>query len=515
MLATITSIALLGLDGQLVNVEVDVSSGMPAFEIVGLPDAAVRESKERVRASIKNSGFDFPIKRITVNLAPADLKKEGSVFDLPIALGILKASSQVTIKNNLSWAITGELSLDGSVRPVKGILPMAEVSARAGVKNFMAPIANAKEAALIKQINTCGVINLRQALDILEKKEEWQPTIVDFDKIWEDSLSSKNYGDFAEVKGQKMAKRALEITAAGGHNIIMVGSPGSGKSMLAQRLGSILPPLSLEEALLITKIHSIAGFLPPDKPLITNRPFRAPHHTASAASIIGGGRFPRPGEVSLASGGVLFLDELPEYRRDILEALRQPLEDKIVTVSRISAAITYPASFILVAAMNPCPCGFLGDDTKECQCTPIQIQRYRHKISGPIWDRIDLQVEVPRLKYEEIHSSDSNETSAQIRKRVLRAREIQKKRFKKYKGNESFNNSLMERRDIEYFCQLDQKGKDLLEKSFKKLGLSMRAHDRILKVARTIADLDDSEKILVNHLAEALAYRMEYNLISV
>jgi len=504
MLAVIKSCTLLGLQALPVQVEVDVSSGLPSFEIVGLPDAAVRESRERVRAALKNSGYDFPLQRITVNLAPADLKKEGSLFDLAIALGILAASGQLDADYLASWMVVGELSLDGSARPVPGVLAMAEMAAALPEKiALLVPQVNSSEAALIPNLQVFGVAGLSQAAALCSKEDPGDPVKIDPAEFWEETAAYPT-GDFAEVRGQESAKRALEIAAAGGHNVILIGSPGSGKSMLARRLPGILPPPTLTEALLITKIHSAAGLLPGKQPLITTRPFRAPHHTASSASITGGGRVPKPGEVSLASLGVLFLDELPEFRRDVVEALRQPLEDRVVTVTRVTAALSYPANFILMAAMNPCPCGFLGDPVKECSCTPLQVQRYRSRVSGPVLDRIDLHVEVPRLSYQEVEAPGRLETSAEIRRRVIRAREIQAERLQE---TGKFTNAEMTGREIEQYVSLDQEGRQLLKTAFESLGLSMRAHDRILKVARTIADLEGSATVRASHLAEAIGYR--------
>ena len=505
MLAIVNSCALMGANAYMVSVEVDVSGGMPAFDIVGLPDAAVRESRERVRTAIRNSGLEFPFQRITVNLAPADIKKEGANFDFAIAAGILLATGQIAYDDRVAGTVwLGELSLDGGLRKINGVLPMSVILPANGIKQMLLPEVNAEEGALLHNAEVYGLRDLRQFVDFWQGRQQLAPSTVDVDEIFSRAQHWNSGVDMADVKGQQAVKRAMEIAAAGRHNLLMVGSPGSGKTMLARRMPTILPDLTLEESLEITRMYSICGLLPEGQPLMTERPFRAPHHTASPQSIIGGGRIPRPGEVSLAHNGVLFLDELPEFSRDVREALRQPLEDKVVTVSRVQGRMDFDASFQLIAAMNPCPCGFLGDPLKRCSCTPFQVSRYMGRVSGPLLDRIDMQVNVQRVEFADLNDGERPESSAVIKARVMAAREIQLKRFA---GEHIFANADMNRAQLEKFCILTPEASALMGQAFRQMNLSARAHDRLLKVARTIADLAGEEMIGVGHVAEAVQYR--------
>lgn len=503
MISFLHSASVQGIDACLIDVEIDISSGLPVFSIVGLPDTSVKESRDRVVSAIKNSGFDFPTKKITVNLAPADIKKEGGAFDLPISLGILASSGIIEKKSLQNFCAIGELSLDGKLRPVKGILPIVLSLHKFGITQVIVPEKNKNEACVAKDIEIYPFTDLKDVIKFLKKETVVEP--YKQDNISIQTGSTKTSIDFSDIKGQFFAKRAAEVACAGGHNMIMVGPPGSGKTMIAKRIPTILPSMSFEESVETTKIWSVSGLVQAGESLITNRPFRSPHHTTSSVALIGGGSYPKPGEVSLAHNGVLFLDELTEFRRDVLEVLRQPLEDKVVTVSRAKNTLSFPASFMLIASMNPCPCGNYGSD-KECTCNPYQVKRYRSKISGPLMDRIDIQVEVPALKIDEITSTQTvtNETSQQIKERVIKARNIQYERFK---GKNIYCNAQMGPKEIKKYCVLEEKAGLMLHNAIEKLGFSARAYDRILKVARTIADLAGSEIIQQTHIAEAIKYR--------
>ena len=503
MLVKTYGAAMYGIDAIVVTIEVLIDKGV-GISIVGLPDAAVKESYERIRSAVKESGYDFPRRQVVVNLAPADIKKEGAAYDLPLAVSILAADEKIASEPLSQYMIMGELSLDGSVRPIKGVLPMAIKAREQGFKGLIVPSANVREAAVVNNLDVYGVDHILQVINFFNAVAPLDPTVINTRE--EFAKATANFDcDFSEVKGQENVKRALEVACAGGHNILMVGSPGAGKSMMAKRLPSILPPLSLQEALETTKIHSVAGKLKSGSMLMTQRPFRSPHHTISPVALVGGGTNPTPGEISLAHNGILYLDELPEFGRQVLEVMRQPLEDRHITVSRAKYSIDYPASFMLVASMNPCPCGYHGHPTRECTCTEAMVQKYLSRISGPLMDRIDLQIEIDPVPFDDMSSDRPAENSTEIRERVVSARKIQQERFKNEPGVHC--NAQMNTRLIKKFAQPNAEGLAKLKEAMERMSMSARAYDRILKVARTIADLDFSENIKLVHIQEAVSYR--------